>query len=290
MAYALTKDIASDAPFCTCGFDLRHGAVKLQKSGTCIYCGYRGKLSGEHVFGDWLRRRFDRPAGNRTHMLSRPEKPRFFEDVKLVQNVEHNKRAQPYADVVFNVCEECNNNWMSEVHKLAAPVVSRLADGFWPKLSEDEILALSRWVAMVAINLESKARIQTSTQSHRSEMMAGKMPPGWRISAARLDTSHYGGDSRHSTIKLPIGIGEDFLQAQITYFCVENVAFHATSTIGDSTLQLIQYAGVAEQYLPRRIWPICDPPNLVTKVRVNKIALDRMHETFQSPFNKRSLD
>lgn len=285
-----TRALTDDAPFCACGFDIRYGSIKRLKSGRCIYCGYEGKLSAEHIFGDWLRRRYNKPAHMRKHRLSRPVTARFFEKAEIAEGLGSLRKAQPYAEVVYNVCADCNNNWMSDVHKAAAPIVSKLADGVWPKLSDEEAFALSRWVAMITINLESQGRVTTITDDHKSELMSGKMPPGWSISVGRMLDPNSGADAFHRGLKLPVAVGEDFVSAQISYFCVENVAFSAVSTVGPMLFQLLKYSGVPQQLLPRSIWPECQPPLISNKVRLTRPLLDDMMDQMFSPFDSAQAD
>jgi hypothetical protein len=281
-----TVSTTDAGPFCKCGFDLLYGTPKKQKSGTCTYCEHNGKLSAEHIYGDWLRRHYNKPTEVRKHSLKRTVTEKFFSNESLTaQILDSEAKVQPYSVAVFNVCKTCNNTWMSHIHKAAQPIVQKFADGFWPKLSSGEVFALSRWIVMVTINLECHGRVRTITKFQKDELKKGRMPPGFCISAGRMIDAKMGGTSFHRAFKVPIVVGDDHLAGQISHFCVENVVFASTSTLGDQTLQLLKFGHVPRQLLPRLIWPNCAPPSSKNKHRINTAILDKMMENMQSPYD-----
>lgn len=248
-------------PFCRrCGFDLRHGQTKIPRSGICAYCEKHGPLTWEHLLPDWLNRAYTAAFKKRAHVLGRPESYAFFETAR-----HHEREVQriqgDYEVQVRNVCEQCNTGWMRELTDEAKPLVNRLADGWWSDFSEYEQITLARWSAMIAVSIEHYARLTTIPQFHRTKLMHGEMPPGWRVSIAMLVGPRTPGFHHYQMLKVPIMAGEDFIQIQNSYFCVEKVAFHCMSSSGDRVLDLgLLVAGTPRPYeLLRSVWPSCDP-------------------------------
>jgi hypothetical protein len=232
-----------------------------------------------------LRRRYNKEKVIR-HRLRRPISNKISNDVKISENVESCKKVKLYGDIIYNVCQSCNNNWMSELHKAAEPLVSQLADGFWPKLSHEQAFILSRWVTMIVINLENVGRIISTTSRQRSDLMNGHMPTGWSISAAKMQDSSSGGYSFYKTFNPSCSPKEEPIMCQATYFCIEKVAFHAVSAPHEAVLSYLKYDGISKQFLPRRVWPICDPRTVGRNEKLHDYDLKQMQETLRSPFNK----
>jgi hypothetical protein len=258
-------------PFCiTCGFDLRHGNPIRESDGKCFYCEHVGKLSEEHIFGKWLLRRYPKALDKRTHELARPSKLEIGNGDTFKIKVEAD-RPQAYAQAVRNVCVACNTGWMSTLHKEAASIVSRFAEGLWPRLTDAEALIFARWVVMVAINLDFKARIAVITPAQGRLLKDGDMPPGFQISIGKMAQNH-GGYSFHRSFG---GFG---IIAQSTIFCIESLAIHVLATIGNGSLQLLQYTGnSAELHLSREIWPTNDPPKFSSsRKRYSLVEIEAM--------------
>ncbi len=247
-------------PFCDCGFDLYHGSAKRKLNGKCLYCPYNGKLSAEHVFGKWLARRYRKPALERLHHLRRPVKAAFFSEPTIHEMAEDIRTGLLYDDVVYNVCEKCNNGWMSQVHLAASPLIERLADGSWPQFSPIEQAALIRWAAMISLNLESRSRIKSTAEHQIAKVASGSSSSGWRVSIARMLDDTEAGNSFFRHIQFPIMAIDKPHSATSAWFCVENVAFHVFGTWDDRVDEVLQMmCSVPKQFLPRRIYPDYEP-------------------------------
>ncbi len=264
-------------PFCPrCALDLRHGTPKRVTTGKCRYCNFTGELSAEHIFGHWLQERYPHQPGEKRHELARPEEYKFWEFSPFHRNTEK-WHGGAYTEVVHNVCAPCNNGWMSVLQDQAKPIVSRLADGYWPSLTNEETQVLSRWTAMVAINLETKARILTTHEHQLEKLKSGEMPPGFRVTIGRMVSASHRGYSFVRQLVFPVGMLEDdHLTVQSAFFCIENVVFHTMSSFGDCTLNLAQemipYIG-----LPRQVWPINHPPRISNRrLKFTPQDLDRI--------------
>jgi len=263
------RPTTASMPFCICNFDLRYGSANRSKGGICIYCPEKGRilLSEEHIFGKWLTRRFPKsPTATTTHILTRPEKIEWG-----VKTMMHERSAErpghQYHTKVRNVCRECNNVWMSRLHTEAQELVVRLAGGEWPELSKDEQLILARWVTMVAINLESYSRQTVTSQNQRAALKRGEMPSGWRIALCRMRGRHDAGYSHLRKKVLDVRYGDEHAVAQSVFFCIEGVAFHALSALGNIPLFIgLREAHNEPVFSHRRLWPTLEPRRIGRRI------------------------
>ncbi len=260
------RNEVSSSPFCQrCGFDLHHGSPKAITSGSCLYCDFFGSLSKEHIYGKWIHERYPKPVEQRYHQLARPVALEFFGENNMDRNTESH-RGSGYSVFVPNVCEGCNNGWMSQLHIQAKPIVSRFTDGFWPNLSSAEAEIFSRWLAMVTINIESKARIPTISAIQRQQLRNGAVPDGFQIAIGRIKDLADPGFSFHRALKAPIYEISDYMTLQSTVFCIEALAVHAMSAGDDRRLDLARVTtGFGDTTLKRVVWPRNEPAKLSNK-------------------------
>jgi len=168
-----------DIPFCErCKFDLRHGTLNSQKYGECIFCFERSKLSKEHIFPSWLRNVYEPHFLKHIHTLTRPSS---YETEALIHSEDNQIQNDVYHTVVRNVCESCNNGWMSDLQANAKLIVKRLADGHWDNFTDDEQYILTRWSIMLSINFQSFGRQLIAKPYQRADLRKGKIPPGWKL-------------------------------------------------------------------------------------------------------------
>lgn len=248
-----------EKPFCArCGFDLFYGKLRKKTTvGKCIYCEQEGKLSAEHIYGKWLINVFGRATRTRIHSVGRPSKQAFWEKVPFHRDSPDPAQGDVFDSTVSNVCELCNNTWMSDIHKAARPLVTHLANGGWQVHSTEEAAVISRWVAMVSINLECQGRILNTPQHQRTALKNGQMPDGWEVRFGNLAESRR--SSYFQTLAVPIEVGSEGIPLYFnnTHFCVERVVFHSRSSIGNMSLGLaLTAAGQSNTKLPTtQLWP-----------------------------------
>ncbi len=251
-----------DRPFCwRCKFDLRHGTPGRHDFGSCIYCGYVGKFTNEHIYPSWLSKQYPRRYAQTVHTLNRPERHAFWEEVPIHGNDEVGSH-DPYDTVVRNVCAPCNNGWMSRLQIAAKPLIESLANGEWPDFTAEESATLARWSTMVSINFECRGRILKAMETQRKALMNGDMPAGWRIAIGRMTDDTSAGSSFYRTVNTTLGFGNDgFVPIQSTYWVIERAAFHTLSSLGDRTLDgALLHAGLSgARFSTRNIWPDCEP-------------------------------
>ena len=105
----------------------------------CIFCGFSGKLTAEHVFGDWLNRLGF--GEERTRGGAGPLN-RSLRDLGL---------ARPFSRTVKTVCAQCNNGWMSQLEVVAARALSPLVVGTAVAVDPADAAALTAWVQKTAL-------------------------------------------------------------------------------------------------------------------------------------------
>ena len=113
---------------------------------TCAFCGFDGKLTGEHVFGDWIARlsltsdRIPHGAGP-LNRLGRDLGTR-----------------PPFRQAVQDVCGRCNSGWMSGLEAIAQRVLSPLILGRPHVVEPADQAPITAWVhksALVAMLVSS---------------------------------------------------------------------------------------------------------------------------------------
>lgn len=100
----------------------------------CIFCGGT-PVSDEHVFPLWLVEILHRLGASydrtRRTMGSKPSEHTFQTPVIEV--------------TARRVCERCNNRWMSDIEKAAAPILSPLVQGQAVVLSPEDQEVATLW-------------------------------------------------------------------------------------------------------------------------------------------------
>lgn len=114
----------------------------------CVFCGVVGKLSAEHVFGDWLNRigLSDEPVAHSAGWLNRSSR-----DLGVTR---------PFQTRVRDVCLSCNGGWMSALEAVAARVLTPFIlgeDGTIPPQDHAVIAAWAHKTALVNMLVSSAA-------------------------------------------------------------------------------------------------------------------------------------
>jgi hypothetical protein len=217
------------------------------------------------------------------HRLNRPEKHVFWE-ASAMHGEDFVRSGDPYTTVVRNVCESCNNGWMSALQDQAKPIVYALANGEWPVLDVEQRRVLARWSTMVTVNLECYARMLRTTQFQRTTLMNGDMPSGWRLGIGKMADTDCAGRSFDRAIAVPIGIGkrDEYLTIGSTYFVIELAAFHTLSSLGDIALSGgLLGAGLSEVKFPTTdIWPKYFAENSQEVSEITGFDLDNIQRHF----------
>jgi len=108
-------------------------------------CGSTSKLTGEHVFSDWLNRVPLVPPGQEWHMHITRDGGR----APIV-------RTSPVLDqTICRYCLDCNTGWMSDIEGEAHHVVTPLILGQRASLSPTDQLMLATWATLRAYVIEA---------------------------------------------------------------------------------------------------------------------------------------
>lgn len=110
-----------------------------RESRACVFCGSEGKLTGEHVFGDWLTR-IGLDAAPRRHGAGPIN--RSARDLGITR---------PFTRKVRDVCGPCNHGWMSKLEAGAGRVLTPFILGSAGAISEDDVGAIAAWVQKTAL-------------------------------------------------------------------------------------------------------------------------------------------
>lgn len=93
-------------------------------SKVCIFCPFRGKMTHEHIWGDWTRNYVPRPQNK--HEFKAILAPTPTEEVHGPLKI---RAGDPLNSQVRVVCGACNSGWMSQIQEYAKPYLIPLFDG-----------------------------------------------------------------------------------------------------------------------------------------------------------------
>lgn len=245
-----------DMSFCACGFDLRYGSLKKQKNGKCLYCD-ETRLSSEHIYGKWLLKLFERPAYSTYQRTVIRQEAEESLGAGRIHALTANDGLHPYHRQVLNVCEGCNGGWMSGIHRAAQPYITELAEGRDIAWSDDARHAISRWVAMICINLQSHTRPIFTTELQLQQLKSGRVPEGFLIHIRPMESAVDGGFHDHRPRKIMVECEGRHLFYVSTFFVVERISFHAVYGVNAGLLDLaLQFKAIDPNIFNEvMIWP-----------------------------------
>lgn len=108
-------------------------------AGSCAFCDFTGKLSGEHVLGDWLTRiGLDlEPVPHGTGSLNQVGK-----DLGV---------RPPFLQKVPDVCGDCHHGWMSRLEVIAQRVLAPFILGEPGEIEVADVGAVAAWIQKTAL-------------------------------------------------------------------------------------------------------------------------------------------
>ncbi|WP_217284458.1 hypothetical protein, partial [Herbaspirillum sp. B65] len=246
----------------TCQLDLRHEEPSRPKKGICTFCQNEGPcqltpLSDEHMFGKWLRKAFPPTTNKHREMRERPEdynNPNSRSHIRDIVKDQH-----PYDVQVPHICERCNG-WLGQYQEDAKLVITKIATGSWPELSDEECRILARWATMVSINIAKHVHLGFFTEKQLRQLMKGDVPEGFQVSIARIAPTGgrlSGAHLQHPVELMNMSFDDHPVALELTFFCIEEVAFLVTHiAANDSLLKSAQKYNRGIGVLPRIIHPI----------------------------------
>lgn len=107
-------------------------------NGVCVFCENDGKLSGEHLWPNWLNDELLDAAKETDHFLKTVDKEATWRNgmFTTTRNI---------------VCEPCNNNWMSDIEGVVKPLLMPLLGGKSFRLGRERQTVLARWATKTAL-------------------------------------------------------------------------------------------------------------------------------------------
>lgn len=239
-------------------------------------------MSKEHVLAQWLRSKAERDA-NATHVFGAVSGKLGIGMAPLV----HEKRRNGHVGTrkVRVVCQSCNNGWMSQLEKLAKPVISPLMEGRNCLLTPFQQRQLATWVCKTAMTAEyvspKPSRIPSGDRSYLKSKL---LPPNnWLIWAARHDVREWSSmtmyQSRGSVktfLLTDMHVAPSYIQS--TTFGVGAVLFLAISTDVPLVASRFKQALGENWKGLTRIWPqpgrilTWPPRSTLNRGQVNAVA------------------
>lgn len=106
---------------------------------TCAFCGYSGKLTGEHVLGDWLTK-----IGLDLDPVPHGAGPlnRIGRELGV---------RPPFRQKVRDVCGDCNHGWMSRLELVAQQVLTPFILGRPGQIEVSDKAAVAAWTQKTAL-------------------------------------------------------------------------------------------------------------------------------------------
>ena len=102
-------------------------------TGTCIFCGRVGTMTGEDVLGQWLQR------------IDLDQSPVSHGTGWLNQIGREIGTRPPYRQRIRDVCEQCNSGWMSRLENVASRVLPPLILGTAGRIEGADLGAVAAW-------------------------------------------------------------------------------------------------------------------------------------------------
>jgi hypothetical protein len=145
----------------------------------CIFCGYNGKLTSEHIWSRW------------THKYI-PRQTKYYRSISATTHPEKTdfKIFRRMGDIidwkVKCVCGvHCNNGWMRQkLDEPAIPIVTALIEEQSIRLTPEDQAKVASWATLKAMVAEFDINSHVVTHhTHRKYLMSHHVPPkkGWTV-------------------------------------------------------------------------------------------------------------
>lgn len=238
-------------------------------AGTCVFCGFNGRLTGEHVFGDWLTR------------VGLDLEPVVHGAGPLNRSTRDLGISPPFRRTVRNVCGPCNNGWMSRLEDTAKRVLRPLILGEPGTVQPADQGTLAAWaektalVAMLVSSEEDRANGYGLPVSEYRELyfIRAESTP---LPASQFWIGRYDGARTWSVWVTPLVVAIDGLpepgqpQAYVMTIVLGQVVLHGVRF----TTPSLQLDLSTSQELPQ-LWPAGDRVDWPAGTTVNDTAFLR---------------
>jgi hypothetical protein len=206
----------------------------------CIFCNQVKKMSGEHIWGDWLKGVVPIAMNKHNFRAERLYRPGMAPIAGTTI-----RTGDPLRSKVRVVCADCNNRWLSGIQSAGKPRLILLIQGNGTGLGPAAQLEVATWCAMATMTAEFIDRDPKTiaiTADERKYLMDNRVPPstGWRIWIARYRRNKWVPQWIHFTF--PILGAQDtkgmnpgdfaYPNTQATTFVIGELLVHALSSTG----------------------------------------------------------
>lgn len=129
-------------------------------NGTCVFCGFFGRMTGEHVFPEWMQDSY--PI-----------------DTPVSYDIGGKRWEQAAWTLEVNaVCEQCNCGWMADMETTARQVLAPMFAGVRTRLRPGMQRVLAAWVLKTTMMLEqADAAVHAIPAVHYHHLNRTKEPP-----------------------------------------------------------------------------------------------------------------
>jgi hypothetical protein len=164
-------------------------SAKQQFRLTCMFCDSSGS-SREHYFSTWMHPYFDHLPKRVSPALHTSKYEIASGESKTILDQRESGRSRVH-DPVRQVCEDCNNQWMSEIVKRSQSAIERWClpssqDRIGP-ISVVDQEAMAKWSVLTAITyVTAKRKESRVTTFDRAYLKTNSEPPPyWKVAMAR---------------------------------------------------------------------------------------------------------
>jgi len=172
----------------------------------CIFCPFVGKLTHEHIWGDWTRDHVPRPHNKHNFKAIIAKTP-----TEEVHGPVRTRAGDALNSQVRIVCGPCNSGWMGQIQERARPYLVPLFDGHESILDSNAQTRIATWATMATMTGEHLSYDTESVavpQSERDWFRKNGVPPdNWRILIGRYQRQAWREQWRH--VSIPIYSAKD---------------------------------------------------------------------------------
>jgi hypothetical protein len=148
----------------------------------CIFCGYHGPLTDEHIWGDWILKGGYAPRTTNKHEINLT-----FINLPGVppESKKKTRAGDPLGANLHLVCPDCNSGWMSGIQNRARPHLIHMFSGKQWAIGAAAQQAISTWAIMATMTSEYLSKDTTTLaipQTDRDFLRLNlRAPQGWRV-------------------------------------------------------------------------------------------------------------
>ncbi len=148
--------------------------------GVCVFCGFEGRLTAEHVFPRWLEDVLPPGAAGALSTVEQGPSNRMFTTRQW--------ECRGYNWTVRAVCRECNNGWLSELEGQAKKVLTPMIRGGSTRLTGHARRVLAAWAVKTIIVSHSKEAGSRVPADHYARLREDRVaPPGTTVWIGAVD-------------------------------------------------------------------------------------------------------